>query len=195
MAGSGQCAHLRTRPVSRHVRGRGSLRGSSGHAGSPGGSCSTRGWAPDEAPPHLPSTSSGPAQFDPLGDQPLLIVGEQGRRVPHGMRPDALRVRERDKRARSLADVPLDRVQPAAAVGDVRRADVPARRNEVFHAHGQQGAQRNLERQRRDVDCTCPPRSPPRRRLSPNVSTDKLRRGLALARVLPPRAGVGPRAL
>ena len=43
-------------------------------------------------------------------------------------------------------------MQPVAAVGHVRRADVLARGDQVLGAHRQQGAEGNLKRQRREVD-------------------------------------------
>ena len=84
-------------------------------------------------------------------------------RVAPGSRPGAsrpcapaagalLREAERGQRAGRLADVPLDRVQPVAAVGDVRDAEVLARRQQVLDAPRDQGAERDLERQRADVD-------------------------------------------
>ena len=51
-----------------------------------------------------------------------------------------------------LADIPLDRVEAIAAVRDMRRADVLARGEQVVDAPRNQCAQRNLKRQRTDVN-------------------------------------------
>src|SRR5439155_5445487 len=56
------------------------------------------------------------------------------------------------EQAGDLADVPLDRVQPVAAVGDVRGADVLAGGQQVVHPLRDQRAQRDLERARAHVD-------------------------------------------
>ena len=54
--------------------------------------------------------------------------------------------------AGGLADGPLDRMQPVAAVGDVGRAQVLAGRQQVLDPARDQGAERDLKRQRADVD-------------------------------------------
>src|SRR3712207_6775108 len=51
----------------------------------------------------------------------------------------------RRQRARRLPDVPFDRMQPVAAVGDVRRADVFVGRQQVLHAYRNKRAQRSEE--------------------------------------------------
>ena len=45
-----------------------------------------------------------------------------------------------------LADVPLDGMQSEAAIGDVGRADVLGRRDEVADANRDEGAEWNLKR-------------------------------------------------
>src|SRR5829696_8150635 len=57
-----------------------------------------------------------------------------------------------------LADVPFDRVQPVAAVGDVRGADILAGRRQVRHAPRQERAEGYLERAGPDVDVVVAPR-------------------------------------
>ena len=59
---------------------------------------------------------------------------------------------ERRERPGGLADGPLDRMEPVAAVGDVGRPQVLARRQEVLDPARDQGTERDLERQRADVD-------------------------------------------
>ena len=59
---------------------------------------------------------------------------------------------ERRERAGGLADGPLDRVEPIAAVGDVGHAQVLAGGQQVLDPPRDQGAERDLERQRADVD-------------------------------------------
>ena len=59
---------------------------------------------------------------------------------------------ERRESAGGLADGPLDRMQPVAAVGDVGRPQVLAGRQEVLDPPRDQGTERDLERQRADVD-------------------------------------------
>ena len=56
------------------------------------------------------------------------------------------------ERPGGLADGPLDGVQAVAAVGDVGDAQVLAGRQQVLDPPGDQGAERDLERQRADVD-------------------------------------------
>src|SRR5262245_15203846 len=63
----------------------------------------------------------------------------------HGRRL-ALVEAEGRERARRFADVPLDGMQAVAAVGDVGRADVLGRRDQVADADGNERAQGNLER-------------------------------------------------
>jgi hypothetical protein len=54
--------------------------------------------------------------------------------------------------ADGFADVPLDGVQPVTAVCQMGRADVLARRQQVRDALRQQGAERDLERPRLEID-------------------------------------------
>src|SRR5690606_11107760 len=51
-----------------------------------------------------------------------------------------------------FADVPFDRVQAVAAVGDVRGADVLAAGDEIFDPLRQERTERNLKRQSGHVD-------------------------------------------
>ena len=87
-----------------------------GKAGSP---VSTRGPA---------SGSSGQASGMPRSSRRRWKRAKQLRRLAHRGRRDLVLDRERRQRAGRLADVPLDRMQPVAAVGDVGRADVLGRR-------------------------------------------------------------------
>ena len=59
---------------------------------------------------------------------------------------------ERDESPGRLADGPLHGMKPVAAIGDVRGSEVLAGRQQVLDPAGNQGAQRDLERQRADVD-------------------------------------------
>ena len=72
--------------------------------------------------------------------------------LAHRARRNLLLQAKRRQQSGGFADVPLDRMQAVAAVGDVRRPDVFAGRQQIRHAYRQQRAQRNLKRQRRDVD-------------------------------------------
>jgi len=64
----------------------------------------------------------------------------------------------RRQQACGFPDVPLDRVQPVTAVGDVGDAEVLGGRQQVLDALGNQRAQRDLEGQRADVDVVVSPR-------------------------------------
>src|SRR5439155_12663586 len=59
---------------------------------------------------------------------------------------------ESSKQARGFTDVPFDGVQTVTTVADVGGTDVFARRQKVYHANRDQRAQRNLERQRGNVE-------------------------------------------
>src|SRR5690349_15001449 len=65
----------------------------------------------------------GPAGFDALGVEPGLEVGEHGVVGLHLVRRDAVVEAVAGQQAGDLADVPLHRVQPVAAIGDVSGAD------------------------------------------------------------------------
>ena len=54
--------------------------------------------------------------------------------------------------AGGLADGPFDGMQAVAAIGDVGCSQVLAGRQQVLHATRDQGSQRDLKRQRADVD-------------------------------------------
>ena len=71
----------------------------------------------------------------------------------------AARQAERGERAGDLADVPLDRVQPVGAVGDVGGADVLAGGQQVLHPPRDQRAERDLERDSSRRRCSCRRRS------------------------------------
>jgi hypothetical protein len=55
------------------------------------------------------------------------------------------------KRAGGLADSALNRMQAKAAVGDMRRTQALASRQQVLNASRNQGAERDLKRQRAEV--------------------------------------------
>ena len=56
------------------------------------------------------------------------------------------------ERPGGLADSPLDGMKAVAAVSDMRRTQVLARRQQVLDSSRDQRAERDLERQRADVD-------------------------------------------
>jgi len=92
-----------------------------------------------------------PGQLDPLRLQQGLEILQPSAVLAHGAGRHAARQAERRQQPGGLADVSLDGVQPIAAVGDVRAANVLARRERVTHSHRDQGTQRDLKGQRGDV--------------------------------------------
>ena len=100
--------------------------------------------------------TSGQRSLDAVARQTGLEGGEPGvvglrRRAAWWPCVQAVR----GERAGDLADVPLDRVQPVAAVGDVGGADVLAGRQQVRHPARQQRAERDLERAGAARRCSC----------------------------------------
>ena len=67
------------------------------------------------------------------------------------VRRNVLREAGGGEQARHLPDVPFRWVQAIAAVRNVRGSDIFAGGNQVFHADGNQRAQRNLEWQAANV--------------------------------------------
>ncbi len=59
---------------------------------------------------------------------------------------------KRRKRARGFADSPLDGMKAKTSVRDMRCAQILARRQQVLDSARDQGTQRDLKRQRADVD-------------------------------------------
>src|SRR5438067_3090784 len=59
---------------------------------------------------------------------------------------------KRRKQAGGFADVPFDRMQSVTTISDVGRADVLARGEEIRDALRQERTQRDLKRQRGDID-------------------------------------------
>ena len=86
--------------------------------------------------------------------QSLLELREKLLACPNLMRFDTAVKAERRKPTHHLADVPLDRMKPVAAVGDVGGTNVLCCRQEVTDPDGQQSAQRDLERDAAHVDVT-----------------------------------------
>ena len=79
---------------------------------------------------------SRPLQLDALCAQHALVVPQQAFILAHLVGFHAARDAERRQQSRCLADVPFHRVQAETTVGDVRGADVLARREQVAHPHG-----------------------------------------------------------
>src|SRR6185436_18729295 len=79
-------------------------------------------------------------------EQAALEGGAELRVPVHHRRGFAPVEAEGRERAGRLADVPLDGVQAEAAVGDVGRADVLGRRNQVADADRDERAERDLKR-------------------------------------------------
>src|SRR6266508_3867974 len=88
----------------------------------------------------------GPGQLDPqhLLEQRLKVRQLAGA-VPHLARSQAFAQAVSREGAGYLADVPLHRMQPVTAIGDVRGADILAGWQQIFDAHRDQGAERDLE--------------------------------------------------
>ena len=87
-----------------------------------------------------------------MGGEGGLEFGQERGGGADGARGGFFRATEDRERADGFADVPLDGVQAIAAVGEVRRTDIFAGGQEVFHAPRQEGAERDLERARREID-------------------------------------------
>ena len=107
-------------------------------------------------------SSRAPAQrradlLRPLALDPRRVeLGLHAREQP-GLRADrarrhAVRVAERGQVPRGLAGVPLHRVEPVGAVGDVRRADRLAGGQQVLEPDRHERPERELERAARQVD-------------------------------------------
>ena len=58
----------------------------------------------------------------------------------------------RRERPGRFADIPFDRMQPIAAIGDMGHAQILARRQQVLDPLGYQRSQRNLEGVAADID-------------------------------------------
>ena len=86
-----------------------------------------------------------PGEGHALGEEPALEVaakprvGVDGRGIPSGVE------RVGGESARGLADIPLDGMEPVAAVGDVRGAQVLGAGEEISHSHRDQRAHGDLE--------------------------------------------------
>jgi hypothetical protein len=93
-----------------------------------------------------------PGQLEALGRAQRLELPQRALIRPDLVRLQAALQAVGGQQARRLADVPLHRVQPVTAVGDVGDAQVLAGRQEVAHAHRQEGAQGDAEGQGVDVD-------------------------------------------
>lgn len=93
-----------------------------------------------------------PIQLDPQLRQTALEVFEQSGLAPHLTRANPAVQAKGGKRARRFADVPLDRVQSVAAICNMRRSDVFGSRQQIVHPHRDEAAERDLERQTRDVE-------------------------------------------
>jgi hypothetical protein len=88
---------------------------------------------------------AGPLKLEALADERSLKVLKKYRFTPNLARQSLLDKREAGKCACGLANVPFDRMQSGAAIGDVGCSNVLASRDQVLHPNGEQGAERNLE--------------------------------------------------
>ena len=87
-----------------------------------------------------------PAYFDALTGQ-LRLEGFQAVIVfLHLMRREAIFQAVRRKHPGHFADVPFERMQAVATIGNMRRADVLAGRDEIFHPLRDQRTERNFKR-------------------------------------------------
>src|SRR5690606_28314999 len=93
-----------------------------------------------------------PANVDAVALKEGLEIGEFGGGVADLAGKFFAGEAEVGERAGGFADIPFDRVEAVAAVGDVGRAEVFGGGEEVFHAFGNQRAEGNFERKGADVD-------------------------------------------
>lgn len=93
-----------------------------------------------------------PAYFDAFADQRRLEGMKMVIVFLHLMRCETFFQAVGRKHSSHFADIPFDRMQPVATVGDMRRADILVGWNEVLHALRDQRAERNLEGAGRHVD-------------------------------------------
>src|SRR5436190_16069343 len=130
----------RTRPRRKELRGRRWSEGSSPPSPvAPGG---VRRSMVVTAVPLLIAAHVRPMALDASAVEGLLELPKELLVRPDLVRLDTAVEAERREPTCHLADVPLDRVEPVAAVGDVRGADVLRGRQEVAGPDGQQRAQR-----------------------------------------------------
>src|SRR5579859_4902174 len=73
-----------------------------------------------------------PTQGYALLDKPVLEAAQQISSVADSSWDNSALPTESDQRACSLADIPFHRVQPITTIGNMRRADVLACRQQVF---------------------------------------------------------------
>src|SRR5262249_51911587 len=93
-----------------------------------------------------------PLQLDTIGLQQSLEFGQALRVLADLPGRHLAQQAVCRQRSRRFADVPLDRVQPITAVGQMRHAQVLARREQVHDPSRQKGPEGDLEGERATVD-------------------------------------------
>ena len=94
----------------------------------------------------LKRPKSWPSKFNAFVDQKLLKLANNGFVCKNFLWREAVGKAEACQEPGGLADVPFDRMQTKAAVGDVGCADVFASGKKVFHPDRNQCPEWNLKR-------------------------------------------------